>query len=136
MLLDTHVWVWAVDDDRRRLGPKTRRLLARVTGKRYLSSMSVFEVAALHTADRLQFTRPLESWVRESIDRGQLRVVMVSPGTAVDAGLIPASAIPDPIDRLLIATARELDVPLVTRDRPLIDYARTSGMVRTVDASK
>ena len=29
----------------------------------------------------------------------------------------------DPADRLLIATARELRVPLVTRDRRILDYA-------------
>jgi PIN domain nuclease of toxin-antitoxin system len=29
----------------------------------------------------------------------------------------------DPADRLLIATARDLGVPLVTRDRRILDYA-------------
>ena len=38
----------------------------------------------------------------------------------------------DPADRMLVATARECDVPLVTRDRRILDYG-TSGAVSTID---
>ncbi len=36
---------------------------------------------------------------------------------------LPGNFHRDPADRLLIATARELKVPLVTRDRRILDYA-------------
>lgn len=137
MLLDTHVWIWAVDGGSR-LGPKTRRRLARAaTADEALavSTASVFEVAALHTAGRLQLTLSLERWIRESLERSGLQVLDVGRAIAVDAGLVPASALADPIDRVLVATAREHDVPLVTRDRALLDYARRTRLVRVVDAS-
>lgn len=137
MLLDTHVWVWLVGDVPRQLGPRTRRRLARASGPDalFVSVASAFEIAALHTAGRLQFTLPVERWVRESIERSGFRVLSVDRDVSIDAGLIPASALPDPLDRLLVATARERQLPLVTRDRAILDYAQRTGLVRVVDAS-
>jgi len=63
-------------------------------------------------------------------------VVGIDADIAVDAGLIPASALPDPFDRCLVATARAYDIPFVTRDRTLLDYATRTGLVRVVDASR
>jgi PIN domain nuclease of toxin-antitoxin system len=141
VLIDTHVWIWAVDGGAR-LGAKIRRRLARPSGRNAgsadriaVSSASVFEVVALHTGGRLRVTLPVERWVRESIERGGLRVLDVDRDIAVAAGLIPATALADPIDRLLVATAREHDLPLVTADRRILDYGRRTGLVRVVNAS-
>jgi PIN domain nuclease of toxin-antitoxin system len=137
VLLDTHVWIWLVGDVPRQLGPRTRRRLARAIGADApsVSAASAFEIAALHTGGRLQLTQPVERWIRESVERSGFRVLDVNAAISIDAGLIPAPALPDPLDRLLVATARERALPLVTRDRAILDYARRTGMVRVVDAS-
>ena len=48
---------------------------------------------------------------------------------------LAASALPDfhqdPADRLLVATARALDVPILTRDRKILDYAE-AGRVKAI----
>ena len=138
MLLDTHVWVWAAADVAGRLGRRTRRQLARAVGAKapQVSTASIFEIVALHTAGRLQFAEPVERWVRTSIERGGFRVIGIDADIAVDAALVPAAALPDPLDRLLVATARACRVPLVTRDRAILDYASASGLVRVLDASQ
>ncbi len=135
LLLDTHAWIWAAGDAPA-LGAKARRLLSRTAaaGGLYVSSASMFEITALHTAGRLLLTRPVERWLRESIEHGGLRVVDITPDIAIDAGAIPASALADPLDRLLVATARDLDVPLVTGDRQIAGYARRSRRVQVVNA--
>ncbi|HEX7780666.1 MAG TPA: type II toxin-antitoxin system VapC family toxin [Vicinamibacterales bacterium] len=137
MLLDTHVWIWMATDAPGRLGRRTRRLLARATGSRapFVSTMSVFEIAALHTAGRLAFTRPIERWLRESIGNAELRVIDLEINIAIDAALIPAGLLADPIDRCLVATAREYDVPLLTCDQRILDYASSTGLLRVVDAA-
>jgi PIN domain nuclease of toxin-antitoxin system len=137
VLLDTHVWIWMVTDEARRLGPRTRRQLARATGSRapYVSACSVFEIGALHTAGRLSFTLPIERWIRESIAKAGFRVIDLGPDAAIDAALVPAGALADPIDRCLVATAREYELPLVTADRQILDYAKRTGLVRVIDAS-
>jgi len=139
MLLDTHVWVWAVDGSRK-LGTRTRRRLRKTPGLTYaggafVSTASVFEITALHTAGRLQFTRPVERWIRDSIALGGLRVLDLDIDTAVDAGCVPASALADPIDRWLVATARAHQLPLLTADRKILDYAAKTKLVRVIDAS-
>jgi PIN domain nuclease of toxin-antitoxin system len=54
---------------------------------------------------------------------------------AVDAGFIPRAALSDPLDRLLVATARQLDATLVTGDSAILAYART-GSVRAHDVAR
>jgi PIN domain nuclease of toxin-antitoxin system len=78
---------------------------------------------------------PVERWIRESIARAGLRVLDVDRDIAMDAGLIPAGALADPLDRLLVATAREHQIPLVTRDRRVLDYVAATRALHAVDAS-
>ena len=135
ILLDTHVWVWAVQGEARRLGRRTRQLLARSErqGVLRISPASIFEVSALHTLGRLRIARPIESWIREAAESGGLRVAPLSPTLAIDAGRIARAALADPLDRLLVATAREADATLVTADERILDYASDTA-VRTHDA--
>lgn len=138
MLLDTHVWLWAADGGTK-LGVKTRRQLDKASrstpGELLVSAISAFEIAALHATGHLHLSQPADRWIRETIDRVSLRVIDLERDIAVDAGLIPASALPDPFDRCLVATAREYGVPLVTRDRRILDYAKRTGLVKVIDAS-
>lgn len=137
MLLDTHTWIWAAADEPGKLGPKTRRLIARAAagGTLIVTAASVFEITALATAGRLRLNQSAEKWIRDSIVHGGLRVISIDLDIAMDAGTIPASALADPVDRMLVATARAYDVPLVTRDRQIIDYANRSRLVRISDAA-
>lgn len=139
MLLDTHVWLWAVDGGTK-LGAKTRRQLDKASrslpGELCVSAVSAFEIAALHTTGRVQLNQPVERWMREAIDRAKVRVIDLERDIAVDAGSIPSTAMPDPFDRCLVATAREYAMPLVTCDRRILDYAKRTGQVTVIDASK
>lgn len=135
MLLDTHVWLWLVNGDAGKFGPKTRkRLAAADAGALAVSTASAFEIAALHVAGRVRLSQPVDRWIRESIHRTTLRCIDIERNIAVDAGMIPAEALPDPFDRCLVATAREYAMPLVTRDRKILDYAEHTGLVAVVNA--
>jgi len=138
VLLDTHVWLWAAEGGAK-LGAKTRRQLTKASthlpGELMVSSISAFEIAALHAAGHLQLNQSVDRWIRETITRASLRVIDLERDIAIDAGSIPTTALPDPFDRCLVATAREYGVPLVTRDRRILDYAKRSGAVKVVDAS-
>lgn len=138
MLLDTHVWLWVAEGDPRRVGQRARRLIeqARTAGTLRIAIASIFELAALHTAGRIHLARPTETWVRDSIETGRLTLIDVTMSIAIDAGLIPVAALPDPVDRLLVACARHLGAAFVTRDAPILDYAQTSGQVRILDAAQ
>ena len=137
MLLDTHAWIWAAADEPGRLGPKTRRLIARAAsaGTLMVTTASVFEITALATAGRLRLNQSAEKWIRDSVIRGGLRVISIDMDIAIDAGSIPSSALADPVDRMLVASARAYGLTLVTRDRQVLDYANRSRLVRVYDAA-
>lgn len=137
LLLDTHVWVWSVEGDVRRVGRRARRLLSRAESQDILriSPATLFEVTALHTAGRLRLARPPEQWIRQALDVGSVRLAALSPAIAIDAGHIPRTALADPLDRLLVATARQIDATFLTSDARILDYASETRNVRVYDAS-
>ncbi len=137
LLLDTHIWIWAVEGDARRLGRRARGLLARAEseGAIRISTATIFEVAALHTSGRLRLARPLEAWLDEALAAPGVRLSPLSASAAVDAGTIPRTALADPLDRVLVATARQLDATLLTSDRGILDYASSTRNVRVHDGS-
>ena len=136
-LLDTHVWIWTLEGDRRRIGRSTWRLLERASaaGTVRVSAISAFEISALYTAGHVHLSSSGEQWIRQTLASGHLRCAEVTADVAIDAGQIPVTALADPADRLLVATARQLDATFVTADRAILAYAR-GGHVRVHDASR
>jgi PIN domain nuclease of toxin-antitoxin system len=136
LLLDTHVWIWSVNGDVRRLGRQTRRLLSRAQsrGELRVSPATLFELTALHTLGRLRLTRTPEQWIRESLDASGVRIAELSRAIAIDAGAIPRTRLADPLDRLLVATARQVDAVFLTSNTRILAYASAHGGVHVQDA--
>jgi PIN domain nuclease of toxin-antitoxin system len=132
LLLDTHVWLWSVDGDTRRIGRRTRQSLSRGESREAIriSPVSFFELTALHTLGRLRLARPVEQWMQEALEAAGVRIAELSPAIAIDAGQIPRAALADPLDRLLVATARRLDATFLTSDAWILEYATSTGNVR------
>lgn len=137
LLIDTHVWLWSVEGDVRRVGRRTRQLLARAESREAIrvSPATLFELTALHTHGRIRLACPPEQWVRESLAAAGVRIAELTPAIAIDAGTIPRAALSDPLDRLLVSTARQLDAIFLTSDARILDYASSTGAVRVQDAS-
>jgi PIN domain nuclease of toxin-antitoxin system len=136
-LLDTHVWLWSVEGNARRIGPRTRRMLARAeaAGTLRVSPMTLFEVVALHTLGRLRLVTRPDDWIREALESGGVRIAELSPEIAIDAGSIARTALGDPIDRLLVATASRAQATLLTSDARILGYAKASGRLVAHNAS-
>jgi PIN domain nuclease of toxin-antitoxin system len=132
LLLDTHVWVWVVEGNESQIGRRTRRMLEKAESREDLriSAVTVFEIAALHTAGRLRLGLPLEEWIHRACDVKGLRLAEFSSSIAVDAGRITRMALPDPLDRLLITTAQHFEATFLTADQQILDYASDTRNVR------
>ncbi len=74
--------------------------------------------------------------MREALDAGGIRIAELSRQTAIGAGMIPRTALSDPLDRLLVATARQLHATFLTSDTRILDFAATAGHVRVQNAGK
>jgi PIN domain nuclease of toxin-antitoxin system len=135
LLLDTHAWIWSIEGDTRRVGRKAQALLSLAEGQERIrvSPVSIFEIVALHTSGRLRLSGPAEGWIRESLSAGGVRLAEMTPSIAIDAGAIPRSALADPLDRLLVATARQLDATFLTADQQILQYARDTLNMRAHD---
>lgn len=116
-LLDTHAWIWWVDQDDR-LG---RRTLAWLDGlptemRPSLCDISLWEVAMLVERGRLEFNMPLDEWLAAAAHPRTVRILPVSPEIAADVAALPVSFDRDPADRLIVATSRVHRLPLLTHD--------------------
>ena len=90
-----------------------------------LSDFSLWEIATLVSLGRLTLDRPLDRWLLLAVRPAVVRIVPVSVAVAVELEGIPATFHRDPADRVIVATARALSLPVLTRDRKIID----SGLV-------
>ena len=64
-----------------------------------------------------------ERWFDNLLRAPTLRLADLPPHVLIAASYLPGTPPNDPADRILAATAREFGYTLVTRDRPLLDYA-------------
>ena len=65
------------------------------------------------------------------IERMQAKVSPLTPSIMVSSSSLPGDVHGDPMDRMLISTARSHDLVLVTSDRPILAYAK-SGHLRAL----
>jgi PIN domain nuclease of toxin-antitoxin system len=62
-------------------------------------------------------------WFGRLIDVLNFRLAEMPPHVLIASSFLPGTPPRDPADRILAATAREFGYVLVTRDRPLLEYA-------------
>lgn len=120
LLLDTHAFIWAVTGDPR-LPPSTVALLADPGNERFLSSISVYEMAIKIRLGKLDLNRPLAEFVSVGMRRSQLTELPVRTSHSLAALALP-DIHKDPFDRLLIATAIDEDCHLVSADADVRKY--------------
>jgi len=136
ILLDTHVLIWAVEDDRR-LGEAASATIeeTRSTGRIGVSAITPWEIALLVEKGRLRLALEVEAWIRTVLEAPGLALMPIEPAIAVDSVRLPGDFHADPADRLIIATARHRRATLLTADRAILACA-TGGHVRAVDAAR
>ena len=123
IVLDTHVWVWWLNDPGS-LPPRARKAVTRAAADRgiYISSISAWEVALLVLRHRLQFTMAAHDWVAHSEALPFLHFVPVDNRIAMRSVDLPEPFHHDPADRIVVATALIMGAPVVTSDRRIIKY--------------
>jgi PIN domain nuclease of toxin-antitoxin system len=131
LLLDTHAAIWLAQK-----GPMRREAIAAIDAARQsdrvlLSAASVWELSTLIAKKRIELDQPLGAWVQKFISAPGFDGIPFTIPMAIEASIIPLELLKDPADRFLVATAIHLGVPLVTRDRRIVDYAQT-GHFRVV----
>jgi PIN domain nuclease of toxin-antitoxin system len=131
ILLDTCALIWILNGDQLRSNAEAALLEAAETpGQIIVSPISAWEVGQLVSKRRIKLVADPLSWFQEALDDGMVLASM-SPGVLVAASFLPGSWLRDPADRILAATARTFGYRLMTRDRPLLDFA-TEGHLQAI----
>jgi PIN domain nuclease of toxin-antitoxin system len=131
LLLDTHVWLWAVEAPQT-LGRRTRSLLLTLGNDRLVSAISALEIARLCLDQRVILSISPKRWIEDSARDLHLQQVDVDCAIALEAYSLPDPFHRDPVDRVLVATARTYQATLLTADERILGYRHA----RTADCRK
>ncbi|MDQ3000125.1 MAG: type II toxin-antitoxin system VapC family toxin [Fibrobacterota bacterium] len=125
VLLDTHVWLWLADgNDRLKNTPGYEAILkARAMSGIFISIISVWEVGMLASKGRILARQDYRRWIERGLSESFVRLQPMTTGIALESSSLPGEFHADPADRILVATARELDIPLITADANILAYA-------------
>jgi PIN domain nuclease of toxin-antitoxin system len=134
VLLDTHVWWWFVMGSERLQDSPALTLIRKAIEhqKVFISVMSVWEMGMLEAKERIRFQQGLRTWVEAALAKPGIRLQGLTPSIAIESTRLPGDFHPDPMDRILVATARELNIPILTADAAIIAYANRE-YVRAVE---
>jgi PIN domain nuclease of toxin-antitoxin system len=125
LLLDTHALIWIVAKAPMSAASLVAVREAAENDEVLVSPVSAWEIGLLATTRaRLSFLPTPQRWLQQALSKPGVRLTPLSPEAAIDAAFLPGLLHRDPADRLLIATARGLGAPLVTRDASILAYAR------------
>jgi PIN domain nuclease of toxin-antitoxin system len=119
LLLDTHIWIWALQSPQKLARP-VRRALEKSTNEIYLSPVSIWEAHMLVERKRLKLKRRFGEWLEYVFRSTPLREAPFNFAVAAEAARIRLKQ-GDPGDVFLAATAMVFDLTLVTADEQLLD---------------
>lgn len=114
-----------------KIAPEVRDVLMAEECDYFVSAISAWEIGLLASRGRVNLTKAPLDWFRSFVDDQNTRVLDVTPEVLVASSYLPQPLHNDPADRILIATAREHDLTIITRDQAILAYG-AAGHVRVL----
>ena len=131
IVLDTHALVWWVNGDSQ-LSPNAKIAIENEQstddGIVLVSAISAWEIAMLVKADRLTLTMAVDDWLETASAIDSVRFIPVDNEVGVESTRLPGDFHKDPADRMIVALARHLNVPLVTADMKIRAYKHVQSI--------
>ncbi len=118
LLLDTHIWIWALGEPGR-LSSLVAQRLEDPANEIWLSPISVWETLLLAEKGRIQLGSPSGHWIADALAGIPVRDATLTREVATVSRLIDLPH-QDPADRFIAASAVVYDLDLVTADKRLL----------------
>ncbi|HXO69388.1 MAG TPA: type II toxin-antitoxin system VapC family toxin [Bradyrhizobium sp.] len=125
LLLDTCAAIWLSGDQP--IGREAAETMDRAIAANepvYVSPITGWELGLLVSRGRMNLLTSPRRWFERLLQAPGLQLARLSPEVLISSSFLPGTPPKDPADRIFAATAREYGYRLVTRDRPLLEYAR------------
>ncbi|OEU48968.1 MAG: twitching motility protein PilT [Desulfobulbaceae bacterium S3730MH12] len=124
ILLDTHVWLWWISNPEKLSNSAVAAIdeAVQINGI-VISSISTWEIALLVARGRLKLTIDISDWVRKTEGLTFVRFVPVDNTISLRSVSLPGNFHTDPADRIIAATALTMGIPLISKDRKILDYS-------------
>lgn len=129
-LLDTHVWIWLVNGDKRVNAPKFLNQIQRevdISNVR-VSVISVWEVGMLEQKGRIILPFSALEWAQRALRAPGVLLAALTPEIAIESTRLPGDFHGDPADRIVVSTAKSLGATLVTQDAHILRYSKKHSL--------
>jgi PIN domain nuclease of toxin-antitoxin system len=124
LLLDTCAVIWLGSGIPLAAAAATELESAAAAGRVTLvSPISAWELGLLVSRGRMPAATNELALLGRVLDGSGMRYADLSPEVLVASCHLPGLPSTDPADRIIIATARQFELCIVTRDRKILDYA-------------
>ena len=129
LLLDTNAAIWMMrNEPLARAAQDAIDAASRSSAHVWISPVTALEVGQLVSRNRLNLGATPQRWFERLLAIPGMRLAYLSPDLLITSSYLPGTPPRDPMDRILIATARELAATLVTRDRAIIAYGEQGNV--------
>jgi len=128
-LLDTHTWIWWHIRPQN-LSEKVTSLIGDTSrySELLLSAISPWEFSKLVEKGRLGISHDPEGWINSALDMPKLRLVSLSPVIAYRSTILPQPFHNDPADQIIVATAREENAVILSKDERILSYGHVQSL--------
>ena len=114
---DTHPLVWYIDGDKSKITDKVRRVFDQAASAEtliYISAAVLWEIAILEKIGRIKLKHRFDQWARgvlsiKGFELLPLTIDIIHQGVSYGSHS-------DPFDNIIVATAVEIELPLITKD--------------------
>ncbi|MEL6908884.1 MAG: type II toxin-antitoxin system VapC family toxin [Cyanobacteria bacterium J06643_13] len=120
ILLDTHIFLWLIDDSRR-LSDKYRQAIQDPNNEKFLSVVSVWECVIKYQIGKLDFPSSPETYLPMERRKHLIKTLTVEESSIAQLVNLPLLH-RDPFDRLIISQALQHELTIMTEDKAILTY--------------
>ncbi|VEP14679.1 PilT protein domain protein [Hyella patelloides LEGE 07179] len=120
ILLDTHIFLWLIDDSKR-LSDKFRQDIHNLDNEIFLSVVSIWECVIKYQIGKLNFPSSPENYLPLERRKHLIKTLIIEENTITQLITLPLLH-RDPFDRLIISQALQHELIIMTEDQAILAY--------------
>ena len=131
LLLDTCAIFYVAESRFARQEASAKVEAAALHEELFVSPISALEIGRLSASGRLPITADPSKFFSSFLAATGARLCSMEPNLLIESSYLPGKFHKDPVDRILVATARFHGYALVTSDRAILNYGQ-EGYLKTL----